>query len=281
MGNTIAVERDWVIIVSSDLSIPLEDMNATMRRIDLTCKLVAPLFISLIDAFSTSIAIYTTIGLNVVSALIEYFAIARVYNSISKLAEPRSSILTTEIVTETPARDVANPSTDSSTDSASDTPMIAPKTSFSPLQFLSKIFSPWKAYIRSPPFLASFALSVLYLSVLSTGPQITTYLLTLGYTSLEVSIIRLAGVVLELSATFVAPFLMKRIGPVRAGLWLVNEQLICVSGGASVFLFVAQGLPGFTDKLRGGLLMIGVAFSRLGLWGFDLCVQYIVQQASR
>ena len=53
-------------------------LNARMRRIDLICKLAGPLFIALIDGASTKLAIFITIGINVVSVPTEYFAIAQV-----------------------------------------------------------------------------------------------------------------------------------------------------------------------------------------------------------
>ena len=54
------------------------ELNASMRRIDLLCKLAGPLFIALIDGASTTIAIWIILALNAVSFLIEYLAIARV-----------------------------------------------------------------------------------------------------------------------------------------------------------------------------------------------------------
>lgn len=49
-----------------------------MRRIDLLCKLLGPLAISLITMASTLIAIWATIAMNVVSVVFEYGAIAQV-----------------------------------------------------------------------------------------------------------------------------------------------------------------------------------------------------------
>lgn len=49
-----------------------------MRRIDLLSKLLAPVFISAVDGFSTIIAAWTVLGLNTLSVLLEYFAIAQV-----------------------------------------------------------------------------------------------------------------------------------------------------------------------------------------------------------
>lgn len=53
-----------------------------MRRIDLICKLLAPVFISLVDSLSTKIAIWVVFGVNTVSVLIEYMAIAQVGSAI-------------------------------------------------------------------------------------------------------------------------------------------------------------------------------------------------------
>ena len=131
---------------------------------------------------------------------------------------------------------------------------------------------PWKAYFRNPAFLASFSLALLYFTVLGFGSQLTTYLLTLGFTSLHVSAMRLISVILELSATCAAPLLMRRIGAVRAGLWFLNFQLLTTL--LAIFLFTLTT----PQRMIAGLsLVAGVTLSRLGLWGFDLCVQYLVQ----
>ncbi len=50
-----------------------------MRRIDLFCKLVAPVVVSFMDGLlSTKIAIWVVLGINVAVVLVEYFAIAQV-----------------------------------------------------------------------------------------------------------------------------------------------------------------------------------------------------------
>lgn len=49
-----------------------------VRRIDLLCKLLGPLVISSIAAASTIIAIWATLGMNIVSIVFEYVFIAQV-----------------------------------------------------------------------------------------------------------------------------------------------------------------------------------------------------------
>lgn len=132
--------------------------------------------------------------------------------------------------------------------------------------------APWRDYVTSPVFLASFALSLLYLTVLSFGGTMVTYLLHTGFNSLEVSAMRIGSVAAELFGTWAAPFIMNRIGPIRSGLWFVNWQLCCVAGAAAAYIFFDA-----SSQLVASSLIVGVALSRIGLWGFDLSVQFLVQ----
>lgn len=251
MANTVAVERDWVIVVADSLQTDRQELNSAMRRIDLACKLIAPVCIGLIDGYSTKIAVCVVFVQNALSVLVEYYAIAQVYSAVPYLSLRIG-------ITDTSNVELANEGEQS--------------TSEGPIRH-SSFFNPWIQYVRNPAFLASFALSLLYLTVLSFGSQMTTYLLTLGFTSTHVSILRLFSVALELSATCLAPYLATRIGHVRTGLWFINEQLVSICLAIGLF-FMAQG----HTKLAGASLVFGVCVSRIGLWGFDLCVQYLVQE---
>ncbi|KAF1971671.1 hypothetical protein BU23DRAFT_569829 [Bimuria novae-zelandiae CBS 107.79] len=253
VGNTVAVERDWVVVVAKGLGVPREDLNSKMRRIDLVCKLVAPLGISLVDGYSTQVAIWVVLGQNILSVVFEYFAIAQVYKAVPGLAsrKGRSSPASAEMEgQETPLSNARH----------------VPSTFRTTIQ-------PWKAYFLNPAFLASFSLALLYFTVLGFSSQLTTYLLALGFTSFHISSMRLVSVMLELSATCAAPFLMRRIGAVRAGLWFINFQLLTTLVTITLFMLASPYL------LTAGLALVaGVTLSRLGLWGFDLCVQYLVQE---
>ena len=76
-----------VLSTASRLSSPLPALisgialNSQMRRIDLICKLGGPLFIALVDGLSTQVAIFLTLGMNIVSIPIEYFTIGQVSSS--------------------------------------------------------------------------------------------------------------------------------------------------------------------------------------------------------
>ncbi|RAK99499.1 putative iron-regulated transporter [Aspergillus ibericus CBS 121593] len=256
-ANTVAVERDWAIVVSRALDIPrqgmwLTDLNASMRRIDLFCKLLAPVVISLIDGFSTRIAIWTVLGVNVSSVVVEYIAIAQVYTSIPELerCQGRDNGIEDE------------PESGQASDAACRIP-----------QYIAKVAAPWQEYVASSVFLASLALSLLYLTVLSFGTTMVTYLLHTGFTPLQVSAMRIGAVIAELSGTWAAPFIMDRIGPIRSGLWFLNWQFGCLAAAVAVFAFLDN-----QSQVVAVSLIVGVALSRIGLWGFDLSVQFLVQE---
>jgi iron-regulated transporter 1 len=234
----------------------IADLNASMRRIDLFCKLAAPVFISLVHSFSARVAIWTVLGLNTASVLVEYMAIAQVYRAVPNLKRSSAAILQTEALDEF-------------------TTQTQPHSPRSLMSRLSDTLAPWQEFGTSRVFMASFALSLLYLTVLSFGATMVTYLLHSGFTPLEVSYMRIGSVAAELSGTWIAPIIMSRIGPIRSGLWFLNWQFCCVAGAAAAYVPWDSN-----SRLVAGCLVIGVAFSRIGLWGFDLSVQFLVQEVS-
>lgn len=54
-----------------------------MRRIDLACKLLGPLFIASLDAVSTRTAILANLCMNMLSIPVEYWCIAKVLQKLS------------------------------------------------------------------------------------------------------------------------------------------------------------------------------------------------------
>jgi hypothetical protein len=129
-------------------------------------------------------------------------------------------------------------------------------------------------YFKHPVFLPSFAGALLYLTVLSFSGQMVTYLLSAGYDSRHVGIARTLSVAFEVLATWVAPYLMSKIGPIRAGAWLILWQVLFLGAGMAVFWTWAEDRP----NVSASGLVGGTILSRLGLRGFDLCIQLIIQE---
>ncbi|KAI1868008.1 uncharacterized protein JN550_006496 [Neoarthrinium moseri] len=253
--NLVSVERDWVVVMTEGNEPLRRVLNARMRRIDLICKLLGPLAISTIAVASTLIAIWATLAMNIMSVVIEYVCIAQVYNRIPALRRLQPTVFDEE---EEPQNTHAVQSW-----------LKTVKSKVLPIDSLP-------FYFAHPAFLPSLSLSLLYLTVLSFSGQMVTYLLSVGYTSLYVGIARTVSTIFELSATWIAPRLMKRIGPVRGGIWSLSWQMICLAGGVGWFFSDFQ-ISGTNSVFAASALAIGVALSRVGLWGYDLCAQTIVQ----
>ncbi|KAL4974719.1 Ferroporti-1 [Aspergillus desertorum] len=254
--NTVSVERDWAVVISDALPVSRKDLNASMRRIDLFCKLVAPVVVSMMDGLlSTNAAIWAVLAVNVAVVLIEYFAIAEVYRFVPQLDRSQ----------ERQAADIEGDEEQQVEECSAHSKLA---------QHVRRTADSWREYVRQPVFLASFALSLLYLTVLSFGPTMVTFLLHSGFSSLQVSTMRIGAVLAEISGTWVAPFLMDRIGPIRSGLWFLNWQFGTLAAAVAAFAFASDA-----PRLVANCLIAGVALSRLGLWGFDLSVQFLVQES--
>lgn len=244
--NTISVERDWVVVVSDNDENWLQHMNSQMRRIDLFCKLVSPLAIALLDGYSSAIAIVVTLAINSTSVVGEYFLIAYVYQSTPSLSQ-RSETVEANVRQESDGRTQA-------------------------------IMAQLKSYVKSHAFLPSFSLSLLFLTVLSFSGQMVTYLFAIDrphLTSIHIGIMRTISTVLEISATFITPLLIERVGAVRAGIWSLSWQALCLVPAVMTFWTSLKDLP----ELSTYTFVIGVMLSRMGLWSFDLTAQLLVQNS--
>ncbi|KAE8167447.1 Ferroporti-1 [Aspergillus tamarii] len=240
--NLVSIERDWETITNAS-------------KIDLICKLIGPLAIALVDGLSTKIAILFTLGMNICSVVVEYFSIARVYNEVPELQQPKTKA-----------------SLDDSSTESDQQNGVARLWNYCH-RITHKAVRDFASYFRHPVFLPSFAGALLYMTVLSFAGQMVTWLLSTGYDSMQVGIARTLAVAFEVLATWIAPWLMGRIGPTRAGLWLANWQIASLVAGISIF-WMFPNLPLISASgLVGGTIM-----SRVGLRGFDLCVQILVQE---
>ncbi|KAK9324239.1 Ferroporti-1 [Lipomyces orientalis] len=268
--NTVSVERDWVVVIAGSSSEDLQRLNSIMRRIDLFCKMAGPLAISFLIGFTVLGSVWALLFLNVASVFIEYFTIARVYKIVPALATRNGAVERDESSDVQEVGLLASDNDDGTTSPASTSPL--------------------STYIYHELFLPSFALSFLYFTVLNFGGQFVTYLLAVGYSPSAIGVLRTVSVLFELSATWAAPIVMKQIGAVRGGMWFINWQAICCiaaavaiyhSGSPSAddapvqstdkFLFV------FASKATAAAIF-AVVCSRVGLWGFDLCAQILIQE---
>ncbi|EXM29846.1 Ferroportin-1 [Fusarium oxysporum f. sp. vasinfectum] len=250
--NLVSVERDWVIVVARSDTTALRTMNSQMRRIDLVCKLLGPFFIGILDGVSTETAILVNLAMNCTSVIVEYFTIAKVYYQVPELQHPKT------------------------------TPPIVPQNEeqqtrqnawVSFKKAIQKTSGDLRLYFTHPAFAPSFSIALLYCTVLSFGGVMVTYLLASGYTSAQIAAMRTVSVTLEVLATWIGPWVMRKIGPVRAGLWFLSWELGCLAIGVSIFWRYADNVLVSTLGL-----VCGSMLSRIGLWGVDLSAQVIIQE---
>ncbi|KAJ6105270.1 hypothetical protein N7523_010080 [Penicillium sp. IBT 18751x] len=252
--NLVSVEKDWVVVVAGEDYGCLRTMNVQMRRIDLVCKLIGPLFIALIDGMSTEAAILVNLGMNVCSVMVEYFSIAKVYYEVPELQETKHS--SPKFRTVEPAQH-----------------NFFERVWRACCQGVRQALGDFSFYFRHQVFLPSFAGALLYLTVLSFAGQMVTWLLSAGYVSTQIAVARTLSVMFEVLATWVAPGLMGKIGPTRAGIWLASWQITCLAGGMAIFWTYASQPLISASGLVGGTIL-----SRVGLRGFDLCAQILIQE---
>ena len=134
-------------------------------------------------------------------------------------------------------------------------------------------------WFRHRALLPSLSLALLYLTVLSFSGQMITFLIAIGYNSLHIGAARTVSSIFELSATWIAPKLIKKVGPVRGGIWSLNWQIIWLAAGVSGFFADWSGSRS-SSILGASALVGGVILSRVGLWCFDLSAQNIIQDVS-
>ncbi|KAI3473110.1 hypothetical protein Pfo_030402 [Paulownia fortunei] len=244
-------------------------MNSIIRRIDLSCKLFAPVVTGFIISFVSLTASAMTLALwNVLSVCLQYWLLMSVYNGIPTLRE-----ISQRRASRSPVREVDESTSTHheqkglifSDTNDSEQPESSSKRN-TIQQFLNLPYiSAWRLYIKQDVVLPGLALALLYFTVLSFGTLMTAALEWQGIPAYVIGIARGISATVGIAATFLYPVLQSHISTLRTGLWSIWSQwaclLLCV---ASVFM---------KEKLIAAyMLMGGVASSRLGLWMFDLSV---------
>jgi len=235
-GNMLSMERDWIVVAAAPSGKPydLTHLNSTMRRIDLICKLIAPIIVSLvISTASVRIGVIATGLMSITSWGVEIWCARKAWALNSRLRAVRPA-----------AED------------------LLPQDSRMPIRRrmllgLRRYAGDLQNYFSTNIWLPSIALSLLHLSVLSYGATFVTFLLSTG-TSLEViTIARAAGSVVEISSTVVTPIGVRHLGKAyKHGMHLGGRH----TNNESTTLL--EGNPEEEGRIETGL-------ERLGLWGLS------------
>ncbi|KAI0720075.1 Ferroporti-1 [Cerioporus squamosus] len=262
-GTTIsvAVERDWVTTIAGASSAHLTTLNTYMRRIDLFCKLVAPLFVSLLtSAPSYRFAAIFLCGVEAACMIFELLWITVSYRRFPSLQEAQSA---REAARQDRSHDLQHRPTEHASMGRNLVQGVYAR--------LKEAALDWREFAQYPIFLSSLAISWLYLTVLSFDGTMLSYLKAHAYSDPFLAGMRGLNVVAGLAGTLAMPFLEKKLGLVRAGNWSIWSEVVCL---LPVLIVLYVGAP--SDGTRApawnaALLFGGMMLSRIGLWAFDLC----------
>ena len=86
---------------------------------------------------------------------------------------------------------------------------------------LRQTASDWRDFITSPVFPSSLAISLLYLTVLSFDGTFISWLKSHTYSDAFIAGMRGIGVVTGLLGTVLMPWIERRIGLIRTGIWSI------------------------------------------------------------
>lgn len=254
IGTKIAVEKDWVVVIAGSDKSLLASTNAILRRIDLCCKILAPILVGQIMTYISKVAgVIFLAGWNVISVFLEYYLLWKVFQSVAALsqkvfdtrhkddAEDGSSVdLNPEdshgsgerldwMQNEDPGRGQSGtealvPSVDIRAQQTARKPGIFKRIKKRILTFKSG----WHIYFRQTVARPGLALASLYFTVISFGAITTGYAYTQCLTESMLSIVRGVGSLFGVLATFVYPILRNAIGVVRCGLFSMSLQFTCL-----------------------------------------------------
>ncbi|GLI67363.1 hypothetical protein VaNZ11_011542 [Volvox africanus] len=148
---------------------------------------------------------------------------------------------------------------------------------------LGLYFDSWRVYWNQPVLLLCLALALLYMTVLSLGFLMTSFLKWSGLSEVEVSAYRGIGALTGLAATAIFPPLLARAGLRFCAIAGVTYQLTCLAAGVLPVVVVAMAHGGdlrpSVTQVR--VLVAGLVSSRTGLWLYDLAVTQLIQEDVR
>ncbi|CAL5048258.1 unnamed protein product [Urochloa decumbens] len=261
LAGTILIEREWVVVIScGHPPSVLTGINSVIRRIDLSCKLLAPVFSGLVFSFVSAQASAAALALwNVGSVGLEYWLFVSVYNGVPALAAENGRLRAADVLP--PSEETALPTETRAGDW---------RTKLTEQLSIIPCWESWVVYVRQDVALPGVALAFLYFTVLSFGTLMTATLDWKGIPAYVISLARGFSAVVGIGATLLYPVVHKWVSTLRTGLWSIWMQWCCL-------LVCVASIWASSSLASAWMLMAGVAASRLGLWMFDLAVMQLMQ----
>ena len=232
-----------------------------MRRIDLCCKLMAPVLVGAVitytDYFTSTIFVA---GWNVISYFAEFGLLCIVYCYVPTLAYKKyrkQTLLTETSEDQSEGGEMATEKSDVHEGDDDNVFVAEPHKSKSCKQrfvaVLSKLITPyitirdgWKIYARQEIARVGIAMSLLYITVLGFHGVTAAYFKIQGLTEILIGVFQGVGGIIAIIGTFVYVPLRRRVGTVRAGLFGMCAQFFML-----MFCVAAVFAPGNRTETGG------------------------------
>ena len=210
--NILSMERDWVPTLANpsvDAKHPapldLTHLNTTMRRIDMLCKLIAPLavstFVSIIK--SDRIAIVVLAAISFLSLGPECWGVRQVWeqNRRLRVRKQRADDSAMNCHQDQPMR-----LTHTNVLSARQALNLYRKATLYVMGSIRAYMADFGYYFRTSVYIPSLCAAVPHASVLTFSGTMLTYLLNAGYPLNVVTVARASGAIFEIGSTFLFPW---------------------------------------------------------------------------
>ena len=271
--SNVILERDWVIVIAQGEDAWLREMTANLKSIDLSCNLVAPVTVSLLQLVGYGAIAVVLSAANFGMCYLQYAALRRIYHLVPALAKdespPHHSL--------EPRGDAHHEDDDAPT-AASSCRLLAQRLCGGVQHF----FANGRIYARQRSFLPGLALAMLFLTVLSFHMVMISYLLMRGLRVVYIGIAQGVSSGLGVLGTLCYAKAAARLGTIRVGVVAIWAQVACLTVCVGALYFPPVGKDGAVSL---AVFMGTVALSRVGLYAFDVAAaqlfQYIVEEQYR
>ena len=274
LANLISIERDWVPTLAStvelDKELTLHDLtqlNAVMSRIDLICKLGAPIVISTFMSATKSsrLGALGIIALNLISWPLEYWTARTVWLGSTRLQKEKIGISTTCTKADFPEDMECGKS-----------PKFSCARLLAPVLNVIRRFLSWirryklslKFYFATDIWMASLAVTSLHFSILVFSGTLTVFLVNSGFSLKLVTWAEIFSAIFELGSTYVFPLGVRLLATQRTSYQALRSVSV-YSPPTSPLRLTCETVdesplgnePPFQGEHRRGV-------SRLGMWAF-------------
>nr|XP_057941021.1 solute carrier family 40 member 1 [Doryrhamphus excisus] len=225
---TIAIQRDWIVVITGYNRGHLAGMNATMRRIDQVTNILAPLAVGQVMTLASNVVgCGFILGWNLVSLIVEFFFLSRVYRIVPALSVKPPAVELDHTDLQGMERrgsqgegQVVQPLAEGNSDGS----LHLKEITYLPLCFrrfrwlVSTCKEGWTAYYHQPVFLAGMGLAFLYTTVLGFDCITTGYAYTQGISGSLLSLLMGVSAITGLMGTVMFTRLRKTYGLVNTGI---------------------------------------------------------------